>query len=120
MYNLSHFLFSVHFKFQIMEVLLNIPKTMKALVKKHTKPGLWLEEIETPQLGVNDVLIKDVKLGKLKVGDIISFLKIGAYNISWQNQFCFPRPPIVMFEGKRIKMIRRRETYSDMLNRDEY
>jgi len=33
-------------------------KTMKALVKKDGKPGLWLEEVPVPDIGINDVLIK--------------------------------------------------------------
>ncbi len=32
--------------------------TMKALVKKFPKPGLWLEEVPVPEYGKNDVLIK--------------------------------------------------------------
>jgi threonine 3-dehydrogenase len=32
--------------------------TMKALVKKYAEPGLWLEEIPVPEMGINDVLIK--------------------------------------------------------------
>ena len=32
--------------------------TMKALVKKFPKPGLWLEEVPVPEYGPNDVLIK--------------------------------------------------------------
>jgi len=31
---------------------------MKALVKKFPKPGLWLEEVTNPEIGINDVLIK--------------------------------------------------------------
>jgi len=31
---------------------------MKALVKKYSKPGLWLDEVDIPEVGVNDVLIK--------------------------------------------------------------
>jgi threonine 3-dehydrogenase len=31
---------------------------MNALVKKHAEPGLWLEEIPIPEMGINDVLIK--------------------------------------------------------------
>ncbi|MCZ6536537.1 MAG: L-threonine 3-dehydrogenase [Gammaproteobacteria bacterium] len=31
---------------------------MKALVKKHSEPGIWMGEVETPALGHNDVLIK--------------------------------------------------------------
>ncbi|HUX60918.1 MAG TPA: L-threonine 3-dehydrogenase [Ignavibacteriaceae bacterium] len=33
-------------------------KTMKALVKKYSKPGLWLDEVPVPEVGINDVLIK--------------------------------------------------------------
>lgn len=32
--------------------------TMKALVKKHAKEGLWLEEVPVPEVGNNDVLVK--------------------------------------------------------------
>uniref|UniRef100_UPI000CFC9319 L-threonine 3-dehydrogenase n=1 Tax=Vallitalea okinawensis TaxID=2078660 RepID=UPI000CFC9319 len=31
---------------------------MKALVKKFRKPGLWLEDVLVPEIGINDVLIK--------------------------------------------------------------
>jgi threonine 3-dehydrogenase len=31
---------------------------MKALVKSHAEPGLWLEEIPEPTIGINDVLIR--------------------------------------------------------------
>ncbi|MCX6904499.1 MAG: L-threonine 3-dehydrogenase [Verrucomicrobia bacterium] len=31
---------------------------MKALVKRERKPGLWLEEVPKPEIGINDVLIR--------------------------------------------------------------
>src|SRR6202451_2636239 len=31
---------------------------MKALVKRHAEPGLWLEEIAEPTIGINDVLVR--------------------------------------------------------------
>jgi len=34
---------------------------MKALVKNQAREGLWLEEVPTPQIGINDVLIKVLK-----------------------------------------------------------
>jgi threonine 3-dehydrogenase len=37
--------------------------TMKALVKKERKPGLWLEEVPRPQAGINDVLIQVDRTG---------------------------------------------------------
>src|ERR1700691_3513262 len=36
---------------------------MKALVKSHPKPGLWLEEIPVPVPGINDVLIRVLLTG---------------------------------------------------------
>ncbi|HEX9013294.1 MAG TPA: L-threonine 3-dehydrogenase [Anaerolineaceae bacterium] len=33
-------------------------KTMKALVKKYAEPGLWMEEVPVPEVGINDVLIQ--------------------------------------------------------------
>ncbi len=36
---------------------------MKALVKSKAGPGLWLEDVEVPQIGINDVLIKVLRTG---------------------------------------------------------
>ena len=36
---------------------------MKALVKRHAEPGLWLEDVEMPEVGINDVLIKVLRTG---------------------------------------------------------
>ncbi|WP_349263843.1 L-threonine 3-dehydrogenase [Oligoflexus sp.] len=34
---------------------------MRALVKRHRKPGLWMEEVPVPELGADDVLIRVTK-----------------------------------------------------------
>ncbi|MEX0794279.1 MAG: L-threonine 3-dehydrogenase [Pirellulaceae bacterium] len=36
---------------------------MKALVKRKAEPGLWMEDVPEPQVGINDVLIKVLKTG---------------------------------------------------------
>jgi threonine 3-dehydrogenase len=36
---------------------------MKALVKRNAEPGLWLEDVPTPKIGINDVLIKVDRTG---------------------------------------------------------
>ena len=36
---------------------------MKALVKRYAKPGLWLEDVPEPEIGINDVLIKVSQTG---------------------------------------------------------
>jgi threonine 3-dehydrogenase len=36
---------------------------MKALVKAKAERGLWLQDVQEPQVGINDVLIKVRKTG---------------------------------------------------------
>src|SRR5499425_2946919 len=36
---------------------------MKALVKKERRPGLWLEDVAEPEVGINDVLIRVDRTG---------------------------------------------------------
>ena len=36
---------------------------MKALVKANAEPGLWLQDVPEPEVGINDVLIKVHKTG---------------------------------------------------------
>ena len=38
-------------------------QTMKALVKREARPGLWLEDVLVPQIGINDVLIRVDRTG---------------------------------------------------------
>ncbi len=36
---------------------------MKALVKKEAKPGLWLEDVPEPKMGINDVMVRILRTG---------------------------------------------------------
>jgi threonine 3-dehydrogenase len=36
---------------------------MKALVKRKAEPGLWLEDVPRPEIGINDVLIRVLRTG---------------------------------------------------------
>ncbi len=48
---------------------------MKALVKRKSEPGLWLEEVEKPALGINDVMIRVASHGNLR--HRCSYLQMG-------------------------------------------
>lgn len=41
-----------------MNVRTVMQNTMKALVKKQAEPGLWMDDVPVPEIGINDVLIK--------------------------------------------------------------
>lgn len=43
--------------------LQNESELMKALVKRHARRGLWLEDVPEPQVGLNDVLIRVDRTG---------------------------------------------------------
>lgn len=64
---------------------------MKALVKKYAKPGLWLEDVPIPEIGINDVLIRVMKTS-------ICGTDIHIYNWDSWAQKTIPHPMIIGHE----------------------
>ncbi|NLX55550.1 MAG: L-threonine 3-dehydrogenase [Planctomycetaceae bacterium] len=64
---------------------------MKALVKREKAPGLWLEDVPEPQIGINDVLIKVGRTG-------ICGTDVHIYNWDAWSQKTIPVPLIVGHE----------------------
>ena len=66
-----------------------------------------------------DILVKDINLASVHSGDIIAIPVCGAYSIPMASNYnAMPRPAIVMVKEGRARLIRRRETYQDMMNLD--
>lgn len=66
-------------------------KKMNALVKKYPKPGLWLEEVDMPEVGDFDVLIKMKKTA-------ICGTDVHIYNWDEWSQATIPVPMTVGHE----------------------
>ncbi len=64
---------------------------MKALVKRHAQPGLWLEDVPEPKIGINDVLIKVDRTG-------ICGTDVHIYNWDAWAQQTIPVPMVVGHE----------------------
>lgn len=64
---------------------------MKALVKRETAPGLWLEDVPDPQVGINDVLIRVDRTG-------ICGTDVHIYNWDAWAQKTIPTPMVVGHE----------------------
>ncbi len=63
-----------------------------------------------------DVLARDRRLPELGVGDRIAFMNVGAYGFSMASQYnSQPRPAEVLVDGDTVRLIRRRETYQDLV-----
>lgn len=66
-----------------------------------------------------DILIKDIKLPKIKSGDLLAVLSTGAYNYSMSSNYNrIPRPPVVMVSGGKTYIAVKRETYEDIIRND--
>jgi diaminopimelate decarboxylase len=66
-----------------------------------------------------DILLYDSLLPKLESGDILAIPASGAYAPSMASNYNMaPRPPIIMVREGSARLIRRRETYQDLIRND--
>ncbi len=66
-----------------------------------------------------DILIKDIELPRLEPGDVVAIPASGAYCLSMASNYNLAlRPAIVLVNDGRARLIRRRETYDDLLRAD--
>ena len=67
-----------------------------------------------------DILAKDVRLPQVASGDIIALPVCGAYCLPMASNYnASPRPAVVMVRDGQARVIRRRETYDDLMRCDE-
>jgi diaminopimelate decarboxylase len=66
-----------------------------------------------------DVLVKDVDLPKLSPGDIVAIPASGAYCIPMASNYnANPRPALVLVSNGDARLIQRRETLEELMQRD--
>jgi len=66
-----------------------------------------------------DILVRDINLASVHPGDIIAIPVCGAYSIPMSSNYnAMPKPAIAMVKEDRARLIRRRETYQDLMNLD--
>jgi diaminopimelate decarboxylase len=63
-----------------------------------------------------DILIKDAQLPPLTTGDLVAMPAAGAYSLAMSSNYNYNvRPAVVMVRDGKARLIRRRETYDDLL-----
>jgi diaminopimelate decarboxylase len=68
-----------------------------------------------------DVLVKEAHLPRTEPGDVIALPASGAYHLAMSSNYNMsPRPAVVVVKGGQAKIIRRRETYGDLLATDVF
>jgi diaminopimelate decarboxylase len=91
------------------------------VVREHgdSASGAARADIVGPVCETGDCFLRDWPLGKVQAADVLVIWTAGAYGMaqaSNYNERC--RPAEVLVEGKRCRLIRRRETHKDLLRND--
>jgi diaminopimelate decarboxylase len=67
-----------------------------------------------------DVLVRDVELAAPRVGDVLVTPATGAYGYAMASNYNgVPRPPVIFCRDGSARVVVRRETWDDLLARDE-
>jgi diaminopimelate decarboxylase len=76
----------------------------------------FVADIVGPVCETGDFFARDREISTVQPGDLVAILDAGAYGQSLASNYnSRPRPAEVLVEGKRARLIRRRETVNDML-----
>jgi diaminopimelate decarboxylase len=73
-------------------------------------------DVVGPVCESGDFFARDRKLGPVEPGDLLAILDAGAYGMAQSSNYnSRPRAAEVLVEGKKARLIRRRETIADLL-----
>lgn len=97
------------------------PVEAGALAPPHRRPdqpfaGLQPADVVGPVCESSDFLAKDRPLPDVRRGDLLAVFTAGAYAMSMASQYnSRPRAAELLVDGSAARLIRRRETYSDLV-----
>jgi diaminopimelate decarboxylase len=104
--NLRPMLYGSRYEALIADRAAETPDTLATIAGKHCESG--------------DVLIRDAELAVPRVGDVLVTPATGAYGYALANNYNgVPRPPVIFCRDGKARVVVRRETWDDLLARDE-
>jgi diaminopimelate decarboxylase len=74
--------------------------------------------INGPGCFASDMVYRNKLMPEVRPGEILSIMDSGAYFTSWESNFGFPRPAIIAVADGKYRLLRRRETFREMIQRD--
>jgi diaminopimelate decarboxylase len=88
----------------------------QARAKEMNLPGVEVADVVGPICESGDFLAKDRALPPVARGDLLAIFTAGAYGMVMASNYnTMPRPPEVLVDGDHATVIRRRETYDDLI-----
>jgi diaminopimelate decarboxylase len=104
--NLRPMLYGAHYEAVIADRAGEVPDTLATIAGMHCESG--------------DVLVRDAELAAPRVGDVLVTPATGAYGYAMANNYNGkPRPPVIFCRDEEARVVVRRETWDDLLSRDE-
>jgi diaminopimelate decarboxylase len=104
--NLRPMLYGAHYEALIADRAGAAPDTLATIAGMHCESG--------------DVLVRDTELAAPRVGDVLVTPATGAYGHAMANNYNGkPRPPVIFCRDGEARVVVRRETWGDLLRRDE-
>lgn len=90
------------------------------ILQKEMSKGTKYYSIRGNLCTPHDIFFDKIRLPRLETGDVLIIKDSGAYFDSLSSNFSFPRPAVVMIHlDNTFELIRRRENFEDMINRDK-
>jgi diaminopimelate decarboxylase len=104
--NLRPMLYGAHYEAVVADRAGETPDTLATIAGMHCESG--------------DVLVRDTELAAPTVGDVLVTPATGAYGYAMANNYNgVPRPPVIFCRDGDARVVVRRETWDDLLARDE-
>ena len=73
-------------------------------------------DVVGPVCESGDFLARDRRISAVEPGDLLAVMTVGAYgSVLGSNYNSRPRPPEILLDGNNLRVIRRRETYADLV-----
>jgi diaminopimelate decarboxylase len=76
--------------------------------------------INGPVCFAADVVYYNKWMPKVQPGEILAIMDSGAYFTAWESSFGFPKPAIIGVKNGKHRVIRDRETFQQMIERDHF
>ena len=85
-------------------------------VKRSPRPGRIRVDIVGPICESGDFLARERRMEEVAAGDLLAVRDVGAYGFALASNYnSHPRCAEVMIQGKKTAIVRRRETYPDLV-----
>ena len=89
------------------------------LADEVTRPRTEKVTIIGPVCFASDIVYRNKWMPCVRPGEVLAVMDSGAYFTAQESSFGFARPAVVAVNGNGCRLVRRRESFEDMISRDD-